>query len=270
MSKKLIEQSVDILRSEKGFFACWSKATYGSDQGHKFVRLDKVFLNLMFLDDDGNPVYRRISACRQLLPTGCPVQTYALEQTYRITSGPRKGCVVPWYEVNGDEFWQPAGISRRMAYEPAPDAFHEYHQNDGRVFDLLKLLPKFEQRTTLLAGLPVLLHSYRPDQHQDLRLRKTGSALRWMRTWAPGASASREAELALRQHHRMKAEDAGNGRLALPYAYVHGRGIVVAVDDESGDFNQWVRVPDISASIHNLEVCHELADVFCNAERATG
>lgn len=266
MSQKIIKQSVEILRDVGGYLACWSRAVYPSDEGHKFTRLDKVFLNLIFEDNDGTPAFRRISACMRDVPYKGPVQAYALEQTYRITSGYRKGCVVAWDDLEGDEHYQPAGVSRQLAYAPVPYAFHEYHQSDRAAFNLLRKLPQLEHRTTLLSHVPTLYLTYRPDQAHTLFLRKTGEAMRWMRDNLPMDAQGRGDDLILMQHHQMVAEDAGHGRYSLPYGFVHGRGVIAAAEHGDFKFDTWVRVPDIRLELNCLEVCHELEDVLRNEE----
>jgi hypothetical protein len=271
MSKKLIDDTAATVAATTGYFACWSRALYSVDEFHKFTRIDKVFLNLMYNDPErGVPVFRRISACRVNVPRQGPVQAFALEQTYRILSGTRKGYVVAAKDIHGNEHYQPAGISRLLEYGPSPYTFHVNHQSDSAAFALLRRLEEYEERITLLSHLPTLYHTYRPDQGTLLRLRGTGEALRWAEDLSEHYLHDnvRRAEENLRKLHDTVATDAGSGRLALPYAYVYGPGVVGAGEQGDFEYGQWVHVPEINVTTNYLEVCHELAEVSRDAQPA--
>jgi hypothetical protein len=222
---------------------------------------------LAFISDEGVPTFRRISACRQNIPDTGPTQVYALERTYRITSGYRKGCVVPWADLEGNEHYQPAGIDRQLIYAPISTAFHEYHQSDHIVFKLLRKLPDFENRVTLVSHMPDVYLTYRPDQAAELSLRGTGEAVRWLRSEVCDIDKLSDAQL-LCVNHRFLAEDAGRGRLALPYGKVYGRGIVASGEGYGFEFDTWVRVEDITATLNYVEIAHELKDVLRHKECA--
>jgi len=255
MSKELVDKTAEIVMNNKGYFIYWSQLRFASDEGHQYTRLDKVFLNVLF--NDGNtPFFHRIAACRVEDDMGGPRYRYVLEQAYRVTSGARKGCVVAAHDVQGSEFYQPAGVRRQLAYGPSPYLFHSNHLSDAHSFAVMRALPHCEQRTTVVSCMPDLLHTYRPDQGDYLSLRQTGSALRWLRA-TPGYQNALTGQENLRVMHGVLAQNTGMDRWALPYDMVFGRGVVVATEAPSMEFEQWYNVPCMEGVSGALEVSYE-------------
>jgi len=228
---------------------CWSGVFF--DLEHKLVRADKTFLNVILrrpFAKDEPPMFLRCPAC--ICGGGGegheePYIRYSLSAVFKVVDGPRRGKVVPSYDVREDERYRDAGLKKWLKAGNKPDCFSPRRKGDQIVIDLLENFCT-QRRVLVIRPRATAPDFYtckkRTDTHMP-RLRRNQSTLEFLRGFD-----SYDSLLSSDQNAKAMREDividAGAGQVGFPFAFFYGRGVLAADASDSGKpFGTWYSTP---------------------------
>jgi hypothetical protein len=238
-------------KKHDGYFVCWSGVYF--DTAHRFLRVDKLFLNAVYCDREKNKVvFRRVSARMQRDAKKEPFLSYSLDPQYKITSGVRRGRMVLVSEVKDDETFTYAGLSKNLEFGNGSNQFNPRR----RVKDIttLKLLTHFnnlkdvDNPTQIMPDVYLTCHP----KNNGLYVRKNGAVMQRLSVM-PGYDSSVDVDKNARRLKSSFREQAGDGRVAYPFDMFYGKGVLAAkLANDVMMLGQWYRVKEFNSENHHV------------------
>ena len=251
--KDIVNAACTTVEEYGGHFVCWSGTYFDT---HNFMlRLDKTFLMLVSTHKTGGgATLRRIPGITRSAPGADPKVYFTLQNTYRICSGARRGMLVTKSsQLEGDEKWRLAGLQKVLRMGRLPSQFSTKRKGDVSLMPMLSALPDFTEVSDIEECLPEFYLTCTPGNN-ELRVRRSGDALCFIEGFEDYDDALSPDENLVGMKTQV-SRDAGAGRVAYPYQFVNGRGVVaVEVAGSFCIFGTWYRVPEIRCDLHHVEI----------------
>jgi len=228
---------------------CWSATAYTAS--HRFIRGDKLMLNVVQLDESSGDVtiHRRAPVLHRERERHC--LTYSPKTTCRIVSGPRKGFVVESDDVSTEERVQLTGLSKSLSIGDAAWNISLRRRGDVEIVDLLEGMLEAPAEDEEIR--PPRLYITIPSSSQRLPfLRERVSAIDWIQR-QPGYDHGLDLVRNLYSLRESIVLDAGSDREAWPYRYFQGSGVVAASPHNIADWYRTsadeLHLPHVSVSL---------------------
>ena len=238
---KTIKKANEMAQRNKGYFVCWSGVVF--DLKNRFVRADKVFLNVVYCHPKEGPVFRRLAPVinrRRGNKTDAHLR-YSLSANYRVTDGSRAGHVVAEADLREGETFRRTGLYKNLRCGSEAWLFSEGRKGDRNAADVLEGIGEFDRDVrSLEQWLPEFFLTI-PRNRRAPRVRDTLGALEYLKGflgYGPESTLEYNAD-SLREHIVV---DAGNDRDAFPYEFFFGAGVVAASAER---FGEWAHVPSL-------------------------
>jgi hypothetical protein len=223
-------------------------------QGDLFARLDKFNIFLLAQDTAANATYLyELYGYRETdLKSREPYIVFSTTPVFQITSGTRKGSLQPSsLLLPGERFMQKT--SRRKLEEGTAENVIDIHRERDQF--LLQLLQDLEEHGFSAHPNMVFPETYLccPPQNDVLTCRKTTDAQKWVMDGFRNSWFDQDEFIAKRKLFATSAgfDAEGYDRVAYPYRYVYGRGVVCISPDLSGT---WYAVPTEQAAFLREDV----------------
>jgi hypothetical protein len=235
--KKEITEMLDHLKtnlSRDKTYCCWS-GIY-NDEINKYIRGDLLFLNIVRFENN-EFVYRRVSPCiiRQGLSGGSEL-LYATKNIIKITSGRRKGHILPLEFIYEDESFVTAGICKKLELGRNGNQLMVKRAGDKSALDLLSLLREEEDiKEFAIKQKSPKLFLVREDTKTNLLVRGTGSTCTWLQEQGADLENSDIQAAGMEIADKIK-EKMLNGKVAYPFEHFYGKGVIAAEIDIIGEW----------------------------------
>ena len=224
-----LSETQEIVSKKPGTFLCWSGVYF--DREHRFIRLDKVFLNLMFRDGH-NVCYRRVVGVLNKEAYEPRLQ-YDLSMRFRVLDGPRRGHVYSMGELSPEEDFRPSGLSKTVEVGSEPWQFNDRRPRDMEVVSLFDSLPIYRETSDVVPRV------YLTQQKSgSLYLRKTQDTLQYLYGFE-GYDQNQSPEQNLSRLRPYLAVDAGSNREAFSFDRFYGRGVLGVEAGGEIPFGTW-------------------------------
>ena len=234
--RQTLEKVSKVLRDNEG--SCFYRWIGVADQRHPLIRLDRVYLNILFIDDDkGNCRYRRILGYRK--GAGSDDETVVFSpKLLRVQDGPRRGQLVIPKCLWDNERWKPAGVSKVLTIGKYPWSFSEQRVGDRQIIDMFEELLTADPPKLSRISYPVF-YLVTSARNREVRLSSDPGALRYLQgiSGYDDMLAPSENMVALASK---AAKALPDNKLAWPYRFFCRAGVVAA---DPTTMHGWSMVP---------------------------
>lgn len=203
-------------------------------------RLDKTYMFCIYKDDDGEYRYNRIIGYPDITDNYDNI-VYSTEVTPRITTGGRKGRIVPMDKLYPDENFSWSGIYKKLIIsETESHGFSPSNRTDKILVDLLDDLLDMMPEDTGKITYPDIYICTSSSRIGHIRLRESGFATSWFRK-KYGIEHIEEALTGNLPDDIIEdisvfagRTKIGNTRLGMPFKYFRGKGVRAVDVDNAG------------------------------------
>jgi hypothetical protein len=241
---------------QKGdIYTCWSGTVY--DSQNRFIRIDKLCLNILRCEYGNRGLmedFMQVLPCYDInATTKEPCIRYDMRECCRITSGKRRGRVVPATKVKDEERWTVAGF-RKELWIDRKHGFLPTRTKDTKLIPLLQGFQPQDLAVDIAEHMPSLYITV-PSRDSKLFVRKSGRVLQYIRR-LPVYNNSMSLEDNLPVVRNYMAVDAGNGRVGYPFDIFFGRGVVAADLFSEGRcvIGTWYKCTNLATSTGSMEI----------------
>ena len=221
-------------RDPSQVFYCWTGTRYSDE--NILIRLDKLYLNALYTDAQGDPIFRRLFGCLVFDSFGEPYIWFS-PGSVRITSGNRRGKLLPFTGIQTNERFVQAGVYKTLHTGPDSQCFSSARTGDKQLIELFQLLKDPVKQTTIVHPQFFLTRK------GAAQLRNNGIAAHYLQTQVQyNADADLTTNIGNMKESLLQLSD---DRVAWPFEYFHGKG-VTAADTER--LNQWfsTSIPELT------------------------
>lgn len=247
-----IKKMRQVLRRDGGCFAFWSGVVFDMSVG--FIRADHTYLNIIRLEDD-EPWLIRTVGWKQVQAQS-PIFRFSLRPVIRITSGDRRGWVVPESSVEGDESFKAVRLRKRLQVGNDREDLQSQRKEDRAIIKIIKNYREYTIADGVVGTVPIFYLVFN-EGYPQLTLRNTAQAVAYLQTSAeydPDLSIEANAKVVLPGMAVNAGECKGKVKLALPYEHVYGRGVVSASVERFGLFWWMPSMKCSGAGLSHIEV----------------
>jgi hypothetical protein len=205
---------------------CWTGV---ADERHPLIRLDRVYLNIIYCGQDGIQRFRRILGYRKNAGSNEEVVSFTPELV-RIQNGVRRGRLLPAEELTKDERWKPAGVSKVLSTGKYPWTFDDKRSGDRQILELLQELSVLHTVPTTSGIVYPVFYLVAPARSREVQLRDSQEALlRLQKTRGYDPLLAPSENLAAIADEL--ARPLSDGKLAWPFKWFCRAGVVTADPD---------------------------------------
>ena len=251
MKQDTLSAVTSLLNKHEGYFICWSGVYF--DASHKMIRMDKVFLNVVFKDRFEAPRYKRLIGCIHQSRDYGTFVAYSLDKSlYRIADGDRRGRCVPFEDLRADDVFSIVGLDKSLVHGETSDCFSDTRKGDQDVINLLSNLPiSWEFREPENACPDIYLTCVKGGRVPSIR--NSVEALTWLRQF-PDYDSNRPDKYNSMHILPSVAVPAGSGRCGFPLQYVSGRGVLAApiISDNGVKMGSWMHVREFKQNTTHM------------------
>jgi hypothetical protein len=229
----------------------WQGMIY--DEEDHFVRLDKLFLYLLYMNE-GVPILRRVVGYVGKNYDNEPQVRFPSDVLYRVLNGARMGRILPKDKLLPGEKYGVSGLYKQLEEGTKPYQFNFSRKGDQFLLEFItdlaenvdKLHPIINQNFLY----PAFYLSCKP-LNRCLYLRKGSELGKDIRSFCKNYVENQSPLFNFINNRNRFCLDAGMGRIAYPYNNVFGKGVVVASTDSIG---KWLLASKTNVEINNSEV----------------
>jgi len=191
-----------------------------------WCRYNKLMLERVYFEQDSGWLYQRLQVCLDTSDAEHNV-LYAGEDVVRLMDPTHRGMPVRSGDPRVRGEWKPCGAWKRLRHgADRADLWPERRKSDQLIMDSVEQL----NSETPLEGaqLPTVWVTVKESQLGDLSIRKNTESLEWLRH--KGVKSPAFIGTPLIKMLASIGEPAIEGRIAFPFDYVSGRGVVAVKD----------------------------------------
>lgn len=233
--ERVLSNLCNLLRQDPSrVFYCWTGTSYSDD--NILIRLDKLYLNALYTDAKENYVFRRLFGCLVFDSFGEPYIWFS-PGSVRITSGNRRGKLLPFTGIQPDERFVQAGLHKVLQTGLDSKYFSSARTGDVQLVELFQLLQDPVKQTTIIHPQFFLTRK------GAAQLRNNGIAAQYLQTHIRYNS---DTDLATNiDNMKDSLLQLSEERVAWPFEYFHGKGVTAA---DTKLLNQWfsTSIPEIT------------------------
>jgi hypothetical protein len=202
------------------------------------IRLDRVYLNLVYIDEKDVCRFRRILGYRK--KAGSDDESVVFTPCLmRVQDGVRHGQLLPPEQLGDSEKFKHAGVSKMLSYGRHPWTFSNRRIGDKRIIDLLAEIPKKDRPMFGRITYPVF-YLVTSERNREVRLRDSSAALRHL-AQTPGYNIMlAPSENMVKLADKLARPLPGN-KLAWPFKFFCRAGVVAA---DPATMYDWSLVPN--------------------------
>ena len=230
----------DLLNTRSGYYFSWTADVF--DDGHLMPRVDRTHLHVVYLSADG-PRYKLINPC--IAEEMRSKVVYSARRSYRVTSGIRRGHVILEGDLLEQETYVQSGLSKELTVGNKGYFFNPTKKADIASMDFMEGIYEAEDVEDMSEMTPEVFITVR-DKHNlgNMQVRDTAAAIHMVEQCPDyrGDVASVLDDFSV---------DAGQGRVALPYKYFVGRGVLVC-DYAEPVFGKWFHARDLNTANNQM------------------
>lgn len=254
MKKEITKIRKALQSRDHSHYVCWSGVYF--DTNNRFIRLDKLFLNVVAVDGTDIRFRRLVAIPKMEQESPEDYIKYSLKTYYRIVEGERRGLVVSPEELEDEECFAHVGLSKRLEYGKTPSRFHTSRSGDRAVFPMLTRLSEDVEETPDGSVGSVVPDMYLTCAKDNFRIyaRKNGYTAKYLQGFRE-YNPDKTLDTNLRRLRRRIAVDVGQDRVGYPFEMIYGRGVkAAAIASRTATFGKWYAVKDLKLNLPHIRI----------------